>query len=118
MPGGSAQRGDIYEVHRNATREFDQKVRRRVVCVAELPDESTWRAMARITTANQPGDLPSPQQNELKLTRPGWWTTRFIRAVRKDLTGRSGVCDYKSTLPEPLRTAVLAHYMNRPRPRT
>jgi hypothetical protein len=88
-----------------------------MVCVAELPADSVWRAMARITTGGRDSDLLSPQDLSLKLTRDGWWSYRFIRSVKKRWTGHAGLCDYLATLPEPLRSQVLDHYRNRPRPR-
>lgn len=88
-----------------------------MVCVAELPDESVWRAMARSTTDYVDGDLVSPSNHALGLTEPGWWSHRFIRSVKKRWTGDPTLCDFLATLPEPLRTEVLDHYRNRPKPK-
>jgi hypothetical protein len=88
-----------------------------MVCVAELPHETVWRAMARSTTDHVDGDLASPRNAELGLTEPGWWSHRFIRSVKKRWTGHATLCDFLATLPEPLRTEVLDHYKNRPKPK-
>jgi hypothetical protein len=118
MPGVDASRGDIYNVHPHATTDNDQKpTPRRMVCVAELPADSVWRAMARITTGPRAEDLHSPEDLALGLTREGWWSYRFIRSVKKRWTGHSALCDFLATLPEPLRAQVLDHYMSRPRPK-
>lgn len=118
MPGADASRGDLYKVHRDATKEGDAKPDpRRMVCVAELPGDTVWRAMARSTTDYVNGDLVSPENAALGLTKPGWWSHRFIRSVKKRWTGDPTLCDFLCTLPDPLRTEVLDHYKNRPRPR-
>lgn len=118
VPGANASRGDLYNVHRDATKERDSKPDpRRMVCVAELPDDTVWRAMARSTTAYVDGDLASPENAALGLTKSGWWSHRFIRSVKKRWTGDPTLCDFLATLPEPLRTEVLDHYKNRPRPK-
>jgi hypothetical protein len=117
MPDANAARGDVYNVHPHATMETDPKpTPRRMVCVAELPQDTVWRAMARITSGAGTLDLHSPADAALRLTREGWWSYRFIRSVKKRWTGYSGLCDYLVTLPESLRKQVLDHYMSRPRP--
>lgn len=118
MAGNIARRGDLYRVDRQATIEGDRKPDpRRMVCVGENPhDPYVWKAMARTTTApNKSIDLFSPQQNELGLTKDGWWSYRFIRSVKKKWTGHEVLCAYLSTLPEPLKAEVLGHYMSRPK---
>lgn len=117
MPGTNAQRGDLYNVSRRATFEGDTKDGlRRMVCVAEQPqDPYVWTAMARTTTGGDPTiDLHSPERQDLRLTKEGWWSYRFIRAVRKRMTGDPAYCAFLLTLPEPLRTEVLNHYKQRP----
>lgn len=118
MPGGDAKRGDVYLVDKTATLDqADTRDAHPMVCVAEMPvDPAVWKGMPRVTTGAQPEDLPSPRRSDLPFTLDGYWTFRFIRAVKKPLTGHPALCPFKGTLPEPLRTEVLAHYKSRPRP--
>lgn len=118
MPGSAAKRGDIYNVAASAlmTRDFKPQPRR-MVCVSEQPQDAlAWKAMSRTTTAGKPGvDLFSPADSTLSLTLDGWWSWRFLRAVKKRYTGDPHQCAYLATMVDPLRKAVLDHYMNRPR---
>lgn len=121
MAGSTAARGDIYNVHPDVSVGGDSKATpRRMVCVAENRfDEYAWKAMARTTTApDESIDLFSPERQELGLTKDGWWSYRFLRSVKKRWTGHATLCAHLSTLPEPLRTEVLTHYMKRPKPST
>lgn len=121
MAGSAAERGDIYNVHPDASVGGDSKATpRRMVCVAENRlDPYAWKAMARTTTAPDKSiDLFSPERQDLGLTKDGWWSHRFLRAVKKKWTGHATLCAYLSTLPEPLRTDVLGHYMKRPKSST
>lgn len=116
MPGSTAQRGDIYLPRHTAITVGDtHSTPRRVVCVAELPsDPEVWRAMSRTTTAYDASiDLFSPADSTLGLTKDGWWSHRFIRSIRKRLTGHPHDCAYLATIPEPLKSTVLDHYKNR-----
>ena len=117
MSGSTAQRGDVYNVARDATLEPDRKASpRRMVCVAEQPTDYVWKAMARTTTAFDPAvDLQSHARPDLGLTEEGWWSYRFLRSVKKRWTGDLSLCAFLASLPEPLRTQVLDHYKNRPR---
>lgn len=117
MPNQEAKRGDVYRVHRSATVEQDDlRAAHPMVCVAEQPrDPAAWKGMARVSTGAQPEDLESPQRADLPFTKDGHWTYRYLRAVKKSLTGDRGLCPFQVTLPEPLRTEVLDHYKNRPR---
>jgi hypothetical protein len=119
MPGSTAERGDIYNVVVSVTLQSDKKATaRRMVCVAEQPsDQLAWRAMARTTSAGDPAvDLFSPADSSTGLTLDGWWSYRFLRSVKKRWTGVAGQCDYLATLSDPMRTKVLDHYKNRPKP--
>lgn len=118
VAGNTAQRGDVYNVAATATLDRDSKTTlRRMVCVAELPDDYVWKAMARTTSAEDPAvDLRSPQRPDLGLSQDGWWSYRFLRSVKKRWTGYPGQCEFLAALPEPLRTEVLAHYKSRPKP--
>jgi len=119
MPGKVAELGDLYNVAPEATLERDAKTTfRRMVCVAERPqDVYVWTAMARTTSApDETIDLPSSEQTEFGLTAPGWWSYRFIRSVKKRWTGDPSLCAYLATLPEPMKSQVLAHYRGRPKP--
>jgi hypothetical protein len=117
VPGVDAKRGDVYRVNRAATADGnDTRSEHPMVCVAELPqDLDVWKGMPRITTGAHSGDLPSEQRADLPFTRNGYWTYRYIRAVKKPMTGHETLCPFMVTLPEPLRTEVLDHYKNRPR---
>lgn len=117
MPGTIAKRGDVYRVDKRATvDEDDTRQAHPLVCVSEMPaDPSAWKGMPRVTTGARPGDLPSPQRSDLPFTLDGHWTFRFVRAVKKPLTGHSELCPFVVTLPEPLKTEVLDHYKARPR---
>jgi hypothetical protein len=120
VPGKDVKRGDVYLVHRSATVEGDDvRDAHPMVCVAEQPmDPAAWKGMARVSTGGRPEDLPSPQQPDLPFTKDGYWTYRYIRSVKKSLTGHPSLCPFKVALPEPPRDQVLDHYKNRPRPRT
>lgn len=71
--------------------------------------------MPRVSTSAAEDDLASPQRPDLPFTRDGYWTYRFIRSVKKSVTGDHNLCPFMVTLPEPIRTEVLDHYKNRPR---
>lgn len=117
MPGTSAKRGDIYNVRATATFEGDAHVTpRRMVCVAELPmDQMVWKAMSRTTTAGADGDLVSPANAAVGLTKDGWWSLRFLRSVKKRWTGHPDECPYLATLTDPLLSEVMDHYRFRNR---
>ncbi len=119
MPGSTAENGDVYLVRREATvDENDTKDAHPVACVALSPhDPVAWRGLPRISSTSMPGDLPSGTSSAVTFTRNGHWTLRFIRSVRKDLTGHAELCSYMCTLPEPERTDVLNLYRNRNKPR-
>ena len=71
-----------------------------MVCVAELPDDYIWRAMARTTSAQGPSvDLRSPRRPDLGLSEDGWWSYRFLRSVKKRWTGYSVQCEFLAALP-------------------
>ena len=119
MPGTKAERGDIYNVSPAVVLGGDAHLEpRRMVCVAELPlDHYVWRGMSRTTTAQDEAvDLWSPRDEPLGLTKDGWWSHRFVRPVKKRWTGHPTECPYLATLMEPLRSDVLDHYKNRPKP--
>lgn len=115
MPGTIAENGDVYRVHRDATVDRnDTREAHPMVCVSFSPhDPVAWKGLPRTTTAASPTDLPSPARADLPFTLDGHWTLRFIRAVRKDLTGHSLLCPFLVSLPEPDRTAVLEFYRRR-----
>jgi hypothetical protein len=117
MPDSVAKRGDIYNVAASVvmTREFKPQPRR-MVCVAEQPkDQLAWKAMSRTTTAGKPDvDLFSPADQTLHLTVDGWWSWRFLRAVKKRYTGDAAECAYLATMTNPLLNTVMDHYMSRP----
>lgn len=117
MPGSTAENGDVYHVHRDATVDRDDiRDAHPIVCVAFSPhDPVAWKGLPRITTGAVAGDLPSPQRSSLPFTKDGYWTLRFARSVRKDLTGHDELCRFWVTLPEPERTAVLRLYRDRNR---
>jgi hypothetical protein len=118
MPGADAKRGDIYNVHPDATLQGDaHPTPRPMVCVAELPTNGyIWRAMSRTTSVGNGEDLISPADTSLGLTEDGWWTYRYLRSVKKRWTGDPTWCAFKATLTEPLLSAVMAHYMSRNNP--
>lgn len=115
MPGNAAENGDVYRVHRDATLDGqDTKEAHPVACVSFAPhDPVAWKGIPRISSTSMPGDLPSGTSSALPFTREGHWTLRFIRAVRKDLTGHPDLCPYLATLPEPELSAVVALYRHR-----
>jgi len=115
MPGSTAQNGDVYRVHRDATVDRDDtRDAHPMVCVSFSPhDPVAWKGLPRTTTGAVAGDLPSPQHPSLPFTKDGHWTLRFVRSVRKDLTGHHELCPFMATLPEPERTAVLELYRGR-----
>jgi len=115
MPGASAENGDVYHVHREATvDQADTRAAHPMVCVSHSPhDPVAWKGLPRTTTGALPTDLASVARPDLPFTKDGHWTLRFIRAVRKEVTGRPSVCPFMVTLPEPDRSAVLAFYRNR-----
>lgn len=117
MPGTTAQNGDVYLVHRNATIDGnDTREAHPIACVAFSPhDPVAWKGIPRTTTGAAEGDLPSPAHPSLPFTHDGHWTLRFVRSVRKDLTGDDEFCPFMVTLPEPERTAVLEFYRGRNR---
>lgn len=118
MPGTIAKRGDIYNVAATGLMSPDPKPQpRRMVCVAEQPlDGLAWKAMSRTTTAGDASaDLFSPADASLGLTEDGWWSHRFLRAVKKRYTGDPAHCAYLSTLTDPLLKTVMDHYMSRPK---
>lgn len=119
MPGADAKRGDIYNVHPNATLEGDtHPTPRRMVCVSELPaNDYIWRAMARTTSVGNSEDLFSPADRTLGLSEDGWWTYRYLRSVKKRWTGHPTLCEYKATLTDPLLGTVMGHYMSRNEPK-
>lgn len=117
MPGSTAIRGDIYKVKPTATLEGrDHAAYRPMVCVAELPADTVWRGMSRTSTAGDPSDLPSAADPSLGFTKTGWWSFRYLRSVKKRWTGHATECPFVTTLVDPLKTQVLDHYKNRPRP--
>jgi len=115
MPGNVAENGDVYRVRREATTDKqDTRDAHPMACVALSPhDPVAWKGLPRTTTAALPTDLASPARPDLPFTSDGHWTLRFIRAVRKDVTGHTDLCRFMITLPEPDRSAVLEFYRNR-----
>ncbi|GMA33196.1 hypothetical protein GCM10025875_31880 [Litorihabitans aurantiacus] len=115
VPNNVAENGDVYRVHRDATLDGDDtKTSRPVVCVSMSPhDPVAWKGLPRITTTSMPGDLPSPATPDMPFTRDGHWTLRFLRAVRKDLTGDPALCSFLGTLSEPAKTEALKYYRGR-----
>lgn len=115
MPGNVAENGDVYRVHREATVDKqDTRQAHPIACVSFSPhDPVAWRGLPRTTTAALPTDLESPARSDLPFTQDGHWTLRFVRTVRKDITGHTDQCPFMITLPEPDRTAVLEFYRNR-----
>lgn len=118
MPGTVAENGDVYRVHREATVDQDDtKHAHPMVCVSFSPhDPIAWKGLPRTTSAELPTDLFSPQRGGLPFTKDGYWTLRFIRAVRKDKTGHTNLCPFMISLPASDRDAVLAFYRNRDKP--
>lgn len=117
MPDYNAKRGDIYLVHRVAisSSNRDPKPKRPMVCVAERPrDDFAWQAMPRLTSNPAENDLSSEPDDNLGLSKPGWWSWRYLHSVRKRVTGKAD-CRYKGTLLEPEHSRVLDHYKNRPK---
>lgn len=117
MPDKEAKIGDVYYVHRVAVVETrDPKPARPMVCVAELRlDPAIWRAMPRLTHGNTEDDLPSPADASLRLSKPGWWTWRFIHAVKKADTGGLD-CSFSGSMGDLEKNRVLDHYRGRPKP--
>lgn len=115
MPDISAERGDIYQVDRVAvvSHTSDPKPSRPMVCVAELPfDPIGWKAMPRLTSGGNATDLRSEADPSIGLSKPGWWTYRFLHTVSKERTGKTD-CRFKGALQDPERSRVLAFYMSR-----
>lgn len=114
VPDNEAKRGDVYHVSRVAiTKTRDPKPGRPVVCVAELPDDiAVWRGMPRLTHGQTDVDLPSDPDPQLGLSKRGWWTWRFVHAVKKSATGKQD-CSFKGSLKDPEKSRVLNHYMDR-----
>lgn len=117
MTDKEAKIADVYHVSRVAVVDSsDLKAGRPMICVAELPfDAAIWRAMPRLTHGHTEDDLPSDANSALRLSKPGWWTWRFIHAVKKSLTGGYD-CSFKGQMEEPEKTRVLDHYRGRPKP--
>lgn len=118
MPGSTADNGDVYRVHRDATLDgTDTKVAHPIACVSHSPhDPVAWKGLPRISSTSMPGDLPSTTSSSMPFTRDGHWTVRFIRSVRKDLTGDAEFCPFLVTLVEPERSAVIELYRGRNKP--
>jgi hypothetical protein len=109
-----ARLGDAFRVATAAVADAnrDKKEPRPYICVAELPSESTWRGMARLTSGagDRPEDLPSRANQACGLSDPGWWSVRFVRLVKKRWTGHPHLCKGLPLLPDDERKAILDHY--------
>lgn len=117
MPGTTAENGDVYQVYRTVTTEPHTlgNVRRPMACVAVRRwDPEAWQAMARSSTDGRPedGDLFSPEQEDPRLDKAGYWSTRWLHFVLKTKTG-TPACACLGHLTEPEKTNVLALYRNR-----
>jgi hypothetical protein len=84
--------------------------------MAELANDTVWRGLPRVTTDVKPGDEPSramPDIDEPRLGKAGWWSSRNIHPVYKDLTGVTGHCEYLGELPKEEVKVARKVYQNR-----
>lgn len=119
MPNRDAKFGDAYWVTADATAHPTRVGRqaRPMACVAELPNDTAWRGLPRVSSDVKPGDVPSrpmPEIHATRLDRPGWWTPRYIHPVRKSETGIAHRCEYLGHLPRDEEQAARTAYRNRP----
>jgi len=117
MPGNQPDVGDVYQVYRNATASPASvgNLVRPMACVAARPsDPVAWGAIARSSTDGRPndGDVASAVQPALGLEKEGHWSLRWLHSVLKEKTGTSA-CEYKGSLVDPERSAVINLYRNR-----
>ena len=98
VPGSSAVIGDVYWVYREATSYPVRvgKAARPMGCVAEQPrDPAAWTGLPRLSSGIGPGDAPSramPEVSANRLEREGAWSVRGIHSVKKQDTGKEGLC--------------------------
>ncbi|MFD3038520.1 hypothetical protein ACNQVK_37410 [Mycobacterium sp. 134] len=118
MPGGDAEFGDVYWVHKDSTEHPARvgKPVRPMACMDDRRDDTTWAGLPRVTSDPKPGDKPSRAMPEIHATRlgsAGWWTSRYIHPVHKAVTGHAGKCEHLGKLPEDEVEVAREVYRNR-----
>ena len=121
VPGSRASIGDVYWVNARATLRPVSvgKLSRPMGCVAEQPrDPAVWTAIPRLSSGIADVDAPSramPEISPTRLEREGAWSVRWIHSVKKQDTGKKGLCDYLGGLPDDERKTMMSLYRGRDR---